>query len=135
MNIAKFLRTAFLQSTSRSSRLEMSFKKAVRKSFQNFTGKHSCWSLFLISLQDEGLQLYFKKAPAQVFFFEVCKIFRNTLFNGRPPVTAFALPVTASVFFFQKVINSYCYLATLLWRTNNILDTSFDVQKVELVCL
>ena len=81
MNIAKFLRTAFLQSTSRSSRLEMFFEKAVLKCFQNFTGKHLCWSLFLISLQDEGLQLYFKKAPAQVFFFEVCEIFGTHFFT------------------------------------------------------
>ena len=80
----------------------MFFEKAVLKSFQNFTGKHLCWSLFLISLQDEGLQLYFKKAPAQVLSFEICEIFRNTFFYGTPPVTAFALPVTASVFFFKK---------------------------------
>ena len=55
VNIAKFLRTAFLY-TSRSSRLQMFFKIGVLKSFANFTGKHLCWSLFLKNLQAEGLQ-------------------------------------------------------------------------------
>ena len=86
MNIAKFLRTAFLQNTSRSSRLQMFFKIGVLKSFPNFTGKHLSWSLFLKTLQAEGLQLYFKKSPIQVFSCEVCKIFRNTFFQRKPPV-------------------------------------------------
>ena len=46
VNIAKFLRTAFLQNTSRSSRLQMFFKIGVFRSFANFTGKHLCWSIF-----------------------------------------------------------------------------------------
>ena len=45
VNIATFLRTAFLY-TSKSSRLQMFFKIGVLKSFANFTGKHLCWSLF-----------------------------------------------------------------------------------------
>ena len=61
VNIAKFLRTAFSQNTSTGSRLQMSFKIDILKSFRNFTGKHLCWSLFLKNLQAEGLQLYQKK--------------------------------------------------------------------------
>ena len=38
-------------STSRRNRLQMFFKISVLKSFANFTGKHLCWSLFLIKLQ------------------------------------------------------------------------------------
>ena len=34
-----------------SSRPEMFFKTGVLKNFANFTGKHLCWSLFLIKLQ------------------------------------------------------------------------------------
>ena len=30
---------------------EVFFKKDVLKNFANFTGKHLCWSLFLIKLQ------------------------------------------------------------------------------------
>ena len=40
VNIAKFLRIAFLQNNSRSSRLQMFFKIGVLKSFANLTGKH-----------------------------------------------------------------------------------------------
>ena len=35
----------------RSSRSQMFFKIGVLKNFANFTGKHLCWSLFLIKLQ------------------------------------------------------------------------------------
>ena len=41
----------------RSSRSQMLFEIDVLKNFSNFTGKHLCWSLFLIKLQ-AGLQLY-----------------------------------------------------------------------------
>ena len=48
-NINKFL----IQNTSRgrSSRLQMIFKIDVLKDFAIFTGKHLCWSLFLIMFQ------------------------------------------------------------------------------------
>ena len=36
---------------SRSSRSQMFFKISVLKNFENFTGNHICWSLFLIKLQ------------------------------------------------------------------------------------
>ena len=78
-NITKFLRTAFLQNISRSSRLQMLFKIGVVKSFANFTGKHLCWSHFLKNLQAEDLQLYLKSTPAQMFSCEVCKIFAKFL--------------------------------------------------------
>ena len=68
MNFAKFLRKSFLQNTSgqlllkindskqrnqakiRSSRSKMFFKISVLENFAIFTGKHLCWSLFLIKL-------------------------------------------------------------------------------------
>ena len=58
VNIAKFLRRAFIQNISRSSCLQMFFKIGAQNSFANFTGKHLCWSLFLKNLQAEALQLY-----------------------------------------------------------------------------
>ena len=36
----------------RSSHLRCSIKKAVLNNFAIFTGKHLCWSLYLIKLQD-----------------------------------------------------------------------------------
>ena len=56
----------------RSSRSQMFFKISVLKNFTNFTEKHLFWSLF-----PSCLELYQKETPAQVFFCEVCKIFKN----------------------------------------------------------
>ena len=61
VNIAKFLRTAFLY-TSRSSRLQM-FIKIV-----NFTGKHLCWSLFFKKLAGSRPATLFKKGFNTGFF-------------------------------------------------------------------
>ena len=58
VNIVKLLRTAFIQNTSRSSRLQVFFKIDPLKSFGNFIEKHLYWSLFLKNLYAEGLQLY-----------------------------------------------------------------------------
>ena len=79
----------------------MFFEIGVLKSFSNFIRKHLCGSL-LKNLQAEGLQLYQKKTPTQVFSCEVCEIFKNAIFNRKPPVTASALQVAASLFFKEK---------------------------------
>ena len=44
-----------------------------------------------------------KKSLAEVFSCEVCKVFKNTCFYRTPLVTAFALPVAASVFFLKVI--------------------------------
>ena len=54
---------------------EVFYEKGVFKNFPNFTGKHPCWSLFLIKLQALDLQLYLKETPTKVFSCEICKIF------------------------------------------------------------
>ena len=41
----------YLKSIIRSSRSQMFIKIGALKNFANFTGKHLCWSLFLIKLQ------------------------------------------------------------------------------------
>ena len=46
----------------RSSQRKCSIKKAVLKYFAIFTGKHLCWSLFLIKLQT--LNICFQKISA-----------------------------------------------------------------------
>ena len=47
-------------------------KKGFLKNFADFTGKHLCWSLFLITLQGEIVQ---HKCS------EVCETFKNTYFE------------------------------------------------------
>ena len=62
---------------SRRSSSQTFFKIRVLKYFAWFTGKHSCWSLFLIKLQalDNFIE---NEAPMQVFFCEYCEIFKSS---------------------------------------------------------
>ena len=63
----------------KSSHRRCSIKDDVLKNFAIFTGKHLCWSLFLIKFQVVRPATFFlKKTPTQVFFLEYCKIFKNT---------------------------------------------------------
>ena len=77
VNIAKFLRTSFLDNTSRSSRLEMFFKIGVLKRFANFTGKHLHGILFLKKLQADGLQLHKKRLQYRCFPVKFVKFLRK----------------------------------------------------------
>ena len=77
VNIAKFLRTAFLKNTSRSSRLQMFFKIGVLRSVANFTGKHLCSSLFLKNFQAGGLQLHKKRLQHSCFPVKFAKSLRT----------------------------------------------------------
>ena len=54
----------------------MFFKIVVLKNFAIFTGKHLCWSLFLINLQ------------ACNFSVNIAQFFKNSLFEKTPAVNA-----------------------------------------------
>ena len=101
VNIAKFLRTGFYRTPPEAVACRCS-SQYVFLSFANFTGKHLCWTFFLKNLQAQGMQLYLKKTPTKVFSCEVSEIFKNNFFYRTPPVTASALPVADSAFFFKK---------------------------------
>ena len=60
---------------------EVFCKKSVLKNFANFTGKHLCWSIFIIKLQAFNLQVFKKETPAQVLSCEVCETFKNNYFE------------------------------------------------------
>ena len=45
-------------SFARSSRSQIFFKIGVIKNFINFTGKHLCWSLFLIKFKQTATQIF-----------------------------------------------------------------------------
>ena len=93
----------------------MFFEICVLNNFANFTGKHLCWSLFIIkflinfirdiatlvfsceiwknlknTFSTEHLQwlLLSKEIATQVFTCNICKIFKNTFFYRTPPVAA-----------------------------------------------
>ena len=55
---AFYTRTKSSYSKARSSHQRCSIKKGVLRNFVKFTGKQLWQSLFLIKLQDSGLQLY-----------------------------------------------------------------------------
>ena len=65
----------------RSSRVQMFFKLGVLADFAIFTGKHLCWSLFLIKLQ--GLRpatLLKRDCSKGVFLWILAKFLRTTFF-------------------------------------------------------
>ena len=66
----------------RSSHWRCSVKKGVLKNFVNFTGKHLCWSLFLIKLQAFRPAILLKKTPTQVFCCEIAKILRTPILKN-----------------------------------------------------
>ena len=74
----------------RSNRLQMFFKIGVLRNFANFTGKHLCWSLFLIKSQARRPGTLLKSdSKTGVFFCEICEIFKNTFFYRTPAVMRF----------------------------------------------
>ena len=63
-----------------SSRSQMFIKGGVLKSYAIFTGKHLCWSHFLIKFQ-LFRPATLKVTPMKVFYFNCCKIFKNSFFR------------------------------------------------------
>ena len=116
VNIAKFLRTAFLKNTSRSSRLQMFFKIGVLRSVANFTGKHLCSSLFLKNFQAGGLQLRKKRLQHSCFPVKFAKSLRTPFLTEHLQWLLLHLRWLLLYFFKKVLLNSY--FATLLWRTN-----------------
>ena len=63
-----------------TAKLEVFCTKGALKNFANFSGKHLCWSLFLIKLQALGLQLHYKETSTHVFSCEIYEISENAYF-------------------------------------------------------
>ena len=80
-----------LQLTYRSSQEICSIEKAVFKNFAISTGKHLCWSLFLIKLQ-ACLQRTFTTDVSC----EYCESFKNTYFEEHMWTAAPKLRITSS---------------------------------------
>ena len=71
----------------------MLFKVGDLKIFLNFTGKHLRWSLFFIKVGGlQGLQLYEKETPTQVFSCHMWEVFNNTFFYRTLSVAASTSP-------------------------------------------
>ena len=73
----------------RRSHQRCSIKKALLKNIAIFTGKHLCWSLFLIKLEDLRACNFIKRETSpQVFSRGHCKIFKNIYFEEHPQAAA-----------------------------------------------
>ena len=64
----------------KSNHRRRSVKKGALKNFANFTRKQMCWSLFLIKMQACLCWSLFL-TPTQMFYCEICEIFKNTYFE------------------------------------------------------
>ena len=81
----------------------MYYKKAVLKSFKNFTEKNLCITLFLNKIA--GWNFFIKGAPVEVFFCKFCQIFQSTFFVKHIRVTASAkYPFVCHVSFSHKTL-------------------------------
>ena len=62
----------------KSNPLQMLFKMGVLKNFGNFTGKHPCWTLFLIKLQAFSLAILLKRDPnTDIFLWNSRKVYKH----------------------------------------------------------
>ena len=85
----------FIKSRYRSSRSQMFFKIGVLKNFAMFTGKHLCWSLFLIKLQ-----------AFRCFSVNIAKLLK-AVFYKTPPLAAPA-NVLFGIIFSKRCCWIYC---------------------------
>ena len=77
----KYFKSGLSEAATRGALL----KKSVLKNFANHTGKHLCWSLFLIKLQAYN---FIKKRLQHLFSSEICEIFNNIYFEEHLRVVA-----------------------------------------------
>ena len=57
-------------------------KDGVPKNFENFTGKHLCWSLFLMKLLVQACNFIKKRLHHQCFPVKFAKFLRTSFFNN-----------------------------------------------------
>ena len=77
--LSKFVSERGLYVRSRSNRLEVFCEKGVLKNYAIFTGKHLCWSFFLIKLQT--MKLLFNKFQVISFLNSCSHTIGNLSYN------------------------------------------------------
>ena len=82
----------------------MWFKMSVLKNLANFTGKHLCWSIFIIKRPANLL----RGTLTQAFYCEICYIIRNTFFCRTTPVSASVLK--------QNSITAICFQIVIITK-------------------
>ena len=100
----------------------MFFRIDVFNSFTNFTGKHQCWSLFLIKLQ----AYYEKEVPTEVLSCEISELFKNTFYKTTPLLAAFEQTKEISVVgIFRSFSISLPWLSNIM--LNSLTKSSLDI--------
>ena len=75
-----------------------SSKQMLLQNFAIFTGKHLCWSLFLIKLRAFSYaSTLLKESPTHVFCCEYCKFCKNNFFTEHLQTTASAWPMAPNL--------------------------------------
>ena len=126
-----------LYTTFRNNNRRCSVKKGVLKDFTNLTGKHLCWSLFLIKLQ--ACRTKFLRTPILenicerlIFYFEILeKGWCRSLFQGNYYKPHHSLNGRERVF---KDLQSLVYYIRL-FLLNLLCDLLWDVSFWEWVWL
>ena len=98
-----------------------SVKKSVLKNFGNFTGKHLCWSLFLIKLQAFRLVTLSKRDSNTDVFLEICKTFKINYFKELMWATVSAIPRTSQMNHWITWL-----LCSIIWRYSHANWKSID---------
>ena len=81
-NVRK-LKQQILHGISRGSHLQVLLREAALKSQAEFTGKHPCWSLFLVKLQARGACNFInKRLQSKYFPVKFAKFLRTSLLKS-----------------------------------------------------
>ena len=91
----------FLYEQLRSSHSQMFFKIGVLKNVANFTGKHQCWSFFLIKL--------FQRLQHRCFPVKFATFLKNTIFYRTPMVAASGNFKAKICLYYQCFDNSFFF--------------------------
>ena len=79
---SQLISTKSLKSDSRGRRSQMIIKIGARNDFAIFTGKHLCWSLFLITLQAVTSATLLKKGSNTCFPVNIAYILRTAFLQN-----------------------------------------------------
>ena len=85
-------------------------KKAVLKNVAIFTGKHLCWSLFLIKLRAFRPATILKRDSNTGVSFEYCEVFKNTYLKNIWERLLLHLLTSMTLTYFMQLISFYTLL-------------------------
>ena len=107
-------------------------KRGVPRDFAKFAGKLMCQSPFFNKVADlRPATLLKKDTLAQMFSYEFCEIWKNSIFHRTPPVAASAVLSANYRFLFNcmKIIKSFRKYRIRLVLGRTFRDSSVNINK------